>query len=71
MHRSHLPQVNPYVSLRFVGDIIQPWREKSIYTLILLGYLGVLETPNLEPYIEIANKIKNYTEMYRDLLKSK
>jgi hypothetical protein len=44
---------------------------ESIYTLILLGYLGVLETPNLEPYIEIANKIRNYTEVYRELLKSK
>jgi hypothetical protein len=48
------------------GNII-----KSIYTLILLGYLGILETPNLEPYIEIANRIQTYTEAYRELWKSK
>jgi len=39
---------------------------KSIYTLILLGYLGILETPNLDPYIEIANRIRDYMEAYRD-----
>ena len=39
---------------------------KSIYTIILLGYLGILDTPNLEPYIEIANKIKDYMEAYRN-----
>jgi hypothetical protein len=44
---------------------------KSIYTLILLGYLGILETPNLEPYIEIANRIQTYAEAYREVWKSK
>jgi len=44
---------------------------KSIYTLILLGYLGILETPNLEPYMEIANRIQSYTEAYTELWKSK
>ncbi len=44
---------------------------KSIYTLILLGYLGLFETTNLEPYVEIANKIQTYTEAYRELLTSK
>jgi len=39
---------------------------KSIYTLILLGYLGILDTPNLEPYIKIANRIQDYMEAYRD-----
>ena len=39
---------------------------KSIYTIILLGYLGILDTPNLEPYIEISNKIKDYMEAYRN-----
>lgn len=41
---------------------------KSIYTLILLGYLGILETSNLEPYMEIANKLRTYTEAYRNLI---
>ncbi len=44
---------------------------KSIYTLILLGYLGILETPNLDPYIEIANRIKVYSDTYKELWKSK
>ncbi len=44
---------------------------KSIYTLILLGYLGLFETTNLEPYVEIANRIQTYTEAYRELLTSK
>ena len=44
---------------------------KSIYTVILLGYLGILETPNLEPYIEIANKLRTYTEAYRNLIKNR
>jgi len=44
---------------------------KSIYTVILLGYLGILETPNLEPYIEIANKLRTYTEAYRSLIKNR
>lgn len=40
---------------------------KSIYTVILLGYLGIFDDPRLEPYIEIANKIKTYTEKYREM----
>jgi len=39
---------------------------KSIYTIILLGYLGVFESPSLDPYVEIANKIRTYTEAYKD-----
>jgi len=39
---------------------------KSIYTVILLGYLGVLDTPNLHPYIEISNRIQDYMEAYRN-----
>jgi len=39
---------------------------KSIYTVILLGYLGIMDTPNLEPYIEIANRIRDYMEAYRN-----
>ena len=42
---------------------------RSIYTLILLGYLGVLDTPNLDPYIEIANRIRDYMEAYRNFWK--
>lgn len=44
---------------------------KSIYTVILLGYLGILDTPNLEPYIEIANRIRDYMEAYQAFWKEK
>jgi len=43
---------------------------KSIYTVILLGYLGIHDTPSLEPYLEIANKISTYTEAYREAWQS-
>ena len=42
---------------------------KSIYTIILLGYLGIFDTPQLEPYLEISNKLHTYTESYRSLLR--
>ncbi|MCW4010829.1 MAG: hypothetical protein NWF05_09455 [Candidatus Bathyarchaeota archaeon] len=40
---------------------------KSIYTVLLLGYLGVFETTTLDPYLEIANKLKEYMEAHEDL----
>jgi len=44
---------------------------KSIYTIILLGYLGVFDSPRLDPYLEIANKLHTYAEAYRDAWKKK
>jgi hypothetical protein len=35
---------------------------KSIYTVLLLGYLGVFESTTLDPYLEIANKLQEYVE---------
>ena len=40
---------------------------KSIYTILLLGYLGVFESTTLDPYLEIANKLKEYIEAYKDI----
>ncbi|MGB9915284.1 MAG: hypothetical protein ACPLIG_06685 [Candidatus Bathyarchaeales archaeon] len=40
---------------------------KSIYTVLLLGYLGIFETTTLDPYLEIANKLKEYVEAYKDI----
>ena len=37
---------------------------KSIYTILLLGYLGVFETSTLNPYLEISNKLHDYLEAY-------
>jgi len=40
---------------------------KSIYTILLLGYLGVFEDTTLDPYIEIANKLKTYVEAHKGM----
>jgi hypothetical protein len=40
---------------------------KSIYTVLLLGYLGVFETTTLDPYLEIANKLKEYMQAHENL----
>jgi polyribonucleotide nucleotidyltransferase len=44
---------------------------QSIYTILLLGYLGVLEEVSLEPYLEAANKLKTYINTQRELAKNK
>ncbi len=35
---------------------------KSIFTILLLGYLGIFETTTLDPYLEMANKLHSYLE---------
>ena len=40
---------------------------KSIYTVLLLGYLGVFESTTLDPYLEIANKLHQYLDAYKDI----
>jgi hypothetical protein len=40
---------------------------KSIYTVLLLGYLGVFESTTLDPYLEIASKLKEYMEAHENL----
>jgi hypothetical protein len=41
---------------------------KSIYTVLLLGYLGVFESTTLDPYLEIANKLNEYVEAHKGIL---
>ena len=38
---------------------------KSIYTVLLLGYLGVFDSTTLDPYLEIANKLHEYVEAHQ------
>jgi len=40
---------------------------KSIYTVLLLGYLGVFESSTLDPYLEIANKLRDYAEAHQGI----
>jgi len=41
---------------------------KSIYTILLLGYFGIFDTPELSPYLEVANKLKSYVDAYKNLI---
>jgi hypothetical protein len=41
----------------------------SIYTIFFLGYIGILETPSLEGFIETSNKLATYIKEHRELLK--
>ena len=40
---------------------------KAIYTVLLLGYLGVFEDTSLDPYLEIANKLRAFIEAYKSM----
>ena len=40
---------------------------KSIYTVLLLGYLGVFESTTLDPYLEIANKLNEYVDAHKGI----
>ncbi len=44
---------------------------ESIYTIILLGYLGIFESTHLDPYIEVASKLQTYIKAYKDILRGK
>lgn len=44
---------------------------KSIYTIILLGYLGIFESTQLDPYIEVASKLQAYIKAYKGILRGK
>ncbi len=39
---------------------------KSIYTVLLLGYLGVFENTTLDPYLELANKLHEYLGAWKN-----
>lgn len=41
---------------------------QAIYTILLLGYLGIFEHTSLDPYLEVANKLQTYLQAYKDLL---
>jgi hypothetical protein len=41
---------------------------KSIYTILLLGYLGLFDDTRLDPYLEAAGKLKDYVSAYQKAL---
>jgi len=42
---------------------------QAIYTILLLGYLGIFDSTNLTPYLEISHKLKTYTDTYKDIFR--
>ena len=40
---------------------------ESIYTILLLGYLGVIQSASLTPFQEVAEKLQRYTDAYKTL----
>ena len=38
---------------------------KSIYTILLLGYLGMFDDCRLYPYLEISNKLQKFMDTYK------
>ena len=41
---------------------------QSIYTILLLGYLGIFEDTRLDQYLEAAGKLKDYVNAYQNIL---
>ncbi len=40
---------------------------KAMYTLILLGYLGLFDNTTFDPYLEIANKLSKYMQAHQNI----
>ncbi len=41
---------------------------KAMYTVILVGYAGMFDDTRLNPYLEVANKLREYMSAYQGLL---
>jgi hypothetical protein len=41
---------------------------QSIYTILLLGYIGIFDDTRLDPYIEVAGKLREYIDAYQNVL---
>jgi len=35
---------------------------RSIYTILLLGYVGLFDTPGLQPFLELSDNLRTYAE---------
>lgn len=42
---------------------------QSIYTILLLGYLGVFEDTRLDPFLEVASRLQTYMSAYKDMMR--
>jgi hypothetical protein len=41
---------------------------QSMYTILLLGYLGIFNNIRLDSYLEAASKLQDYVSAYKDIL---
>jgi hypothetical protein len=41
---------------------------QSMYTILLLGYLGIFNNIRLDSYLEAASKLQDYVSAYKDVL---
>ncbi len=41
---------------------------QSMYTIILLGYMGIFNNIRLDPYLEAASKLQDYVNAYKNVL---
>jgi hypothetical protein len=39
---------------------------KAIFTLLLLGYTGLLQTPELHPYVVVSERMRSLIELYSE-----
>jgi hypothetical protein len=39
---------------------------RSIYTVLLLGYVGLFDTPSLQPFVELSDTIQGYAKEAKD-----
>ena len=37
---------------------------RALFTVLLLGYLGILSSPYIEPYVELGERLRALTEEY-------
>ena len=40
--------------------------DKTLFTILLLGYIGVLDSPSLIPFLELSNKLQTYITYFKD-----
>ena len=70
--KARLRLINPPVTRGAFNRTLKQAKDnvvKSIYTVMLLGYLGIFENSSITPYIEVSNKLKEYIKAYEEGLK--
>jgi hypothetical protein len=40
---------------------------RSIYTILLIGYVGLFDTPSLQPFLELSDNLQSYSEELKTL----